>query len=127
MPAGGFWKGYLKLSLVTCPVAMQTAVSDAGRLRLHTINRATGNRVQRQYADAVTGKQVAGEDQARGYPRGRRRPCHPGGGRAGRGRAGKHADDRHPGVRGSDRIGWIWYDRPAFPASRRRSPKRPLR
>jgi DNA end-binding protein Ku len=70
MPAGGFWKGYLKLSLVTCPVAMQTAVSDSGRLRLHTINRETGNRVQRQYADAVTGKRVPDEDQARGYPRG---------------------------------------------------------
>jgi DNA end-binding protein Ku len=114
MPAGGFWKGYLKLSLVTCPVAMQTAVSDAGRLRLHTINRETGNRVQRQYADAVTGKRVADEDQARGYPRG---------------------DDDHVILEdddleavalestrtidiqefvASDRIGWIWLDRPHF-------------
>ena len=49
MPARGFWKGYLKLSLVTCPVAMQPAVTDAARLRLHTLNRETGNRVQRQY------------------------------------------------------------------------------
>lgn len=114
MPAGGFWKGYLKLSLVTCPVAMQTAVSDAGRLRLNTINRQTGNRVQRQYSDAVTGKHVVDEDQTRGYPRG---------------------DDDHVILEdedldsvalestrtidiqefvASDRIGWIWYDRPHF-------------
>lgn len=114
MPAGAFWKGYLKLSLVTCPVAMQPAVSDSARLRFHTLNRKTGNRVQRQYVDAVTGKRVAEDDQARGYPRG---------------------EDGHvileqeeldavalDSTRTIDiqefvpagRIGWIWYDRPHF-------------
>lgn len=114
MPAGGFWKGYLKLSLVTCPVAMQPAVSDSGRLRFHTLNRATGNRVQRQYVDAVTGKPVDPEAQARGYPRGE----------------GDHVileEEELDAVAlestrtidiqefiPSDRISWIWYDRPHF-------------
>jgi DNA end-binding protein Ku len=114
MPAGAFWKGYLKLSLVTCPVAMQPAVSDSARLRFHTLNRKTGNRLQRHYVDAVTGKKVDETDQVRGYPRG---------------------EEDHVILEGdeldsvalestrtidiqefvpSDRIGWIWYDRPHF-------------
>src|SRR5208337_4684966 len=40
-----FWTGYLKLSLVTCPVALTPATSDAERVRFHTLNRRTGNRV----------------------------------------------------------------------------------
>ena len=39
------WHGYLKLSLVTCPVAMLPATSEAEKVRFHTLNRATGNRV----------------------------------------------------------------------------------
>ena len=55
-----FWKGYLKLSLVTCPVAMTPATGEGNRLRFHTLNRATGNRVVQQSVDAGTGKPVAG-------------------------------------------------------------------
>ena len=40
-----FWRGYLRLSLVTCPVAMLPATSEAEKVRFHTLNRATGNRV----------------------------------------------------------------------------------
>ncbi|MFA5581530.1 MAG: Ku protein [Paracoccaceae bacterium] len=65
-----FWKGYLKLSLVTCPVAMMPATSEAGKLRFHTLNGKTGNRVMSQYVDAVTGKPVAEEDEIKGYPQG---------------------------------------------------------
>jgi DNA end-binding protein Ku len=62
------WRGYLKLSLVTCPVAMLPATSEAAKISLHTLNRATGNRVQSRYVDAETGKQVGrGEDQVKGY------------------------------------------------------------
>ncbi len=62
-----FWKGYLKLSLVTCPVAMMPATSDRERLKFHTVNRATGNRVRSRYVDAVTGKAVRDTDEVRGY------------------------------------------------------------
>ncbi|GLK73965.1 non-homologous end joining protein Ku [Ancylobacter dichloromethanicus] len=65
----GFWKGYLKLSLVTCPVAMAPATSEAEKIRFHTLNRATGNRVEGIYVDAETGKTVESDDQARGYER----------------------------------------------------------
>ncbi len=53
-----YWKGYLKLSLVTCPVALSPATSDTETVRFHTMNRATGNRVASRYVDSVTGKEV---------------------------------------------------------------------
>ena len=62
-----FWKGYLKLSLVTCPVTMEPARTAGETLRFHTVNRETGNRVESQYVDAETGKPVAEDDQAKGY------------------------------------------------------------
>jgi DNA end-binding protein Ku len=65
-----FWKGYLKLSLVTCPVAMMPARSVSEKVRFHTLNRKTGNRIQSRFVDAVTGRPVAEEDEARGYPKG---------------------------------------------------------
>jgi DNA end-binding protein Ku len=64
-----FWRGYLKLSLVTCPVAMLPAISEAEKVRFHTLNRATGNRVHARYVDAETGKPVDDEDQVKGYER----------------------------------------------------------
>ncbi len=69
MPPRSFWKGYLKLSLVTCPVTMAPATTDSERLRFNTINQKTGNRVVSQYVDAKTGKVVGEEDEARGYER----------------------------------------------------------
>jgi hypothetical protein len=62
-----FWKGYLKLSLVTCRVAMTPAVTESNKLRFHNINRKTGNRVVSRYIDAETGKAVDDEDQIKGY------------------------------------------------------------
>lgn len=62
-----FWKGYLKLTLVTCPVAMTPAVSEEEKIRFRTMNRRTGNPVASRYVDAVTGKVVEDDDQARGY------------------------------------------------------------
>ncbi|MBU0737708.1 MAG: Ku protein [Alphaproteobacteria bacterium] len=64
-----FWKGYLKLSLVTCRVAMTPAVTESSKLRFHNINRKTGNRVVSRYVDAETGKPVDDEDQVKGYER----------------------------------------------------------
>lgn len=65
-----FWKGYLKLSLVTCPVALTPATSESEKVRFHTLNRATGNRIVSQYVDAVTGKRVEEDDEIKGYQRG---------------------------------------------------------
>jgi DNA end-binding protein Ku len=65
-----YWKGYLKLSLVTCPVSMTPATSEAEKVRFHTLNKETGNRVVSQYIDCVTGKLVKDEDEAKGYARG---------------------------------------------------------
>jgi Ku70/Ku80 beta-barrel domain len=62
-----FWRGYLKLSLVTCPVALLPATSEAEKVRFHTLNRATGNRVHARYVDGETGKPVDDEDQIKGY------------------------------------------------------------
>ncbi|RGP35951.1 Ku protein [Pseudotabrizicola alkalilacus] len=61
------WKGILKVAEVSCPVALYTAASTSDRLAFHTINRATGNRVRREFVDAETGKPVAREDQVKGY------------------------------------------------------------
>jgi DNA end-binding protein Ku len=65
-----YWKGYLKLSLVTCPVQMMPAVSENEKVRFHTLNRETQNRVVSRYVDAVTGKEVKDEDEIKGYQRG---------------------------------------------------------
>lgn len=70
MAPRSFWKGYLKLSLVTCPVAMVPATSDNEKVRFHTLNRSTGNRVVSQYVDGETGDVVEDDDQAKGYQRG---------------------------------------------------------
>ena len=61
------WKGYLKIAEVTCPVGLYAAASAAERIALHTVNRATGNRVSRQFVDASTGAPVEKEDQVKGY------------------------------------------------------------
>lgn len=65
-----YWKGYLKLSLVTCPVAMSPATSESEKVRFHTLNKETGNRVVSQYVDSVTGKPVKDQNGAKGYARG---------------------------------------------------------
>jgi DNA end-binding protein Ku len=61
------WKGYLKLSLVSCPVALYPATTTSERVSFRTLNRETGNRVRRQFVDEQTGKPVAAADQAKGY------------------------------------------------------------
>lgn len=52
---------------VGCAVALYTAASTSDRIAFHTINRATGNRVQRRFVDSETGKPVAREDEVKGY------------------------------------------------------------
>ena len=52
------WKGFLKVAELTCPVALYTAASTSERIAFHTLNRATGHRVRRQFVDSETGKPV---------------------------------------------------------------------
>jgi DNA end-binding protein Ku len=61
------WKGYLKLSLVSCGVALFPATSTRERIRFNIINRATGHRVHNQVVDAETGEPVEDEDRVKGY------------------------------------------------------------
>ncbi|WP_293863573.1 Ku protein [uncultured Alsobacter sp.] len=61
------WKGYLKLSLVSCAVALYPASTASARIAFHTLNRATGHRLRRQMIDEVTGEAIPNEEQVRGY------------------------------------------------------------
>ena len=64
------WKGYLKLSLVTCAVELSNAVSESEKISFRVINRKTGNTVRRQYVDADSGKPVDEKDEVKGYETG---------------------------------------------------------
>ena len=113
-PRAAYWKGYLKLSLVTCPVLLLPAGTAQDRISLRTLNSRTGNPVVSRWVDEVTGRAVDDDDRALGYPRGE----------------GDHVvleDDDLDAIRlesartidievfvpeGS--ISWIWYDRPHY-------------
>ena len=109
-----FWKGYLKLSLVTCPVTLMPATTEGEKVRFHTLNADTGNRVVSQYVDSVTEKPVREDDEVKGYQRG---------------------EDDYVMLEDAEieavaldstrtididmfvpdhSIGWVWYDRPHF-------------
>lgn len=62
-----YWKGSLKLSLVTCPVALYPASTTVERTRFHMINTETGNRLKQQMVDSETGDVVEKEHKGRGY------------------------------------------------------------
>jgi DNA end-binding protein Ku len=61
------WKGFLKLSLVSCAVALYPATSTSQRIRFNIINRKTGNRIHNDIVDAETGEPVEPEDRVKGY------------------------------------------------------------
>ena len=61
------WKGHLKLSLVSCAVALYPATSTSQRIRFNIINRNTGNRIHNEVVDAETGEPVEREDRVKGY------------------------------------------------------------
>ena len=66
-PARPFWKGYLKLSLVSCPIALYTGTTSTERVSFRQINKKTGNRLRQQLIDEVTREPVEGENKGRGY------------------------------------------------------------
>src|SRR6201985_1411108 len=61
------WKGFLRLSLVTCPVALFPATSESEKISFNQINRKTGHRVKYTKVDAETGEEVSNEDIVKGY------------------------------------------------------------
>ena len=66
-PPRAYWKGSLKLSLVSCPVVLYPASTSAEKTRFHMINKETGNRLKQQMVDAETGDVVESDQKGRGY------------------------------------------------------------
>jgi DNA end-binding protein Ku len=66
-PARPYWKGFLKLSLVSCPICLYSGTASSERVAFRQINRKTGNRLRQQLVDEVTREPVEGPDKARGY------------------------------------------------------------
>jgi DNA end-binding protein Ku len=62
-----YWKGYLRLSLVSCPIALYPASSEREKVSFHQLNKKTGNRVRYKKVDADTGDEVDKDDIMKGY------------------------------------------------------------
>jgi DNA end-binding protein Ku len=67
MAPRAYWKGYLKLSLVSCPIALYPATSSSERVSFNRINKKTGNRLKQQLVDSETGAPVEKEEVGRGF------------------------------------------------------------
>jgi DNA end-binding protein Ku len=61
------WKGFLRLSLVTCPIALFPATSESEKISFNQINKKTGSRIRYLKVDAETGEEVSNEDIIKGY------------------------------------------------------------
>src|SRR5215467_3455804 len=61
------WSGFLRLSLVSCPIALIPATTEAKRVRFNQLNSETGNRVQQQLIDSQTGEVVDRDQIVKGY------------------------------------------------------------
>src|SRR3954467_15609020 len=61
------WKGFIKLSLVSCSIALYPAISAAEKISFRQVNRETGHRLRQQLVDAVTGEVVASHNEGRAY------------------------------------------------------------
>src|SRR6202046_5681461 len=61
------WKGFLRLSLVTCPIALYPATSESEKVSFNQLNRKTDHRIKYSKVDADTGEEVANEDIVKGY------------------------------------------------------------
>jgi DNA end-binding protein Ku len=66
-PPRPYWKGYIKLALVSCPISLYTASSSSERVTFRQINKKTGNRLKQQLVDEVTRETVEVSDKGRGY------------------------------------------------------------
>jgi DNA end-binding protein Ku len=67
MAPRAYWKGYLKLSLVSCPIALFPATSEREKISFHQLNKSTGHRIKYRKFDAETGDEVESSDIIKGY------------------------------------------------------------
>jgi DNA end-binding protein Ku len=67
MAPRAYWKGYLKLSLVSCPIALFPATSEREKIRFHQLHKQTGNRIRYRKVDEATGDEVEATDIIKGY------------------------------------------------------------
>ncbi len=67
MAPRAYWKGYLKLSLVSCPIAIFPATSEREKISFHQLNKETGNRIRYRKVDSETGDEVEQADIIKGY------------------------------------------------------------
>ena len=67
MAPRAYWKGYLKLSLVSCPIALFPATSEREKIRFHQLHKQTGNRINYKKVDAETGREVEADDIVKGF------------------------------------------------------------
>jgi DNA end-binding protein Ku len=67
MAARANWKGYLRLSLVSCPIALYPATSESEKVRFHQLHRETGNRIRYRKVDEGTGEEVDSDDIVKAY------------------------------------------------------------
>lgn len=67
MAPRAYWKGYLRLSLVSCPISVFPATSETEKSSFHQINRNTGNRIRYRKVDEETGEEVAGDQIVKGF------------------------------------------------------------
>jgi Ku protein len=67
MAPRAYWKGYLKLSLVSCPIALFPATSEREKISFHQLNKNTGHRIKYRKVDAESGDEVDSADIIKGY------------------------------------------------------------
>ena len=67
MAPRAYWKGYLKLSLVSCPIALFPATSEREKISFHQLNKNTGHRIKYRKVDAESGDEVEFADIIKGY------------------------------------------------------------
>jgi DNA end-binding protein Ku len=67
MAPRAYWKGYLKLSLVSCPIALFPATSESEKISFHQLNKKTGHRIEYRKVDAETADEVDSADIIKGY------------------------------------------------------------
>ena len=67
MAPRAYWKGYLKLSLVSCPIALFPATSEREKISFHQLNKKTGHRIKYRKVDAESGDEVDSADIIKGY------------------------------------------------------------
>ena len=67
MAPRAYWKGYLKLSLVSCPISLFPATSEREKISFHQLHKETGNRIKYRKVDAETGEEVETSDIIKGF------------------------------------------------------------